>query len=432
MPTISDDANRKAVMRILLVGFGMVLVILGVATLVALREKQIRRDALLAMKNHLVHAQLLHEIQVQEDILTQVLHQLSSRPGSDKAKEKYDELLRADQALQVLADQAAETLQTDPWRQLADASRRFTEIATTDFHTQGEGRIARIDEMFAQHDIVVKIIHNLIQQHIRSWVEMDERMHVELDELGNRSTVMLASCFLLALVFAGSTVLIARKSIERMQWQRDELNRVSWHMLQTQEDTARRFSHELHDELGQSLAAVRANLVHPASMSSDQRNDCLHLVDEAIANVRELSQLLRPVILDDFGLEAGLRWLLDRFGQRSRIDVSFDSNLKVPLLPEVETHLFRIAQEALTNVARHSQASTVHCRLWMEDHTLQLIIEDDGVGLSPSTGEQSSSLGLIGMRARARECGGSLELGNRVPHGLSVKILLPRERVTVP
>jgi hypothetical protein len=72
MNHLPDDANRKAVMRILLVGFGMVLIILGVASLVALREKHIRRDALLAMKNHLGHAQLLHEIQVQEDILTQV------------------------------------------------------------------------------------------------------------------------------------------------------------------------------------------------------------------------------------------------------------------------------------------------------------------------------------------------------------------------
>lgn len=432
MSHLPDDANRKAVMRILLVGFGMVLIILGVASLVALREKQIRRDAVLAMKNHLVHAQLLHEIQVQEDILTQVLHQLASRPGSEKIKEKYDELLQADQTLQQLADQAASNLQTDQWRQLADASRRFTEIAQIDIRQQNEDRIARIDEMFSQHDIVVKIIHNLIQQHIQNWVSMDERMRVELDELGTRSTIMLTACFLLAIVFAASTLLIVRKSIERMQWQRDELNRVSWHMLQTQEDTARRFSHELHDELGQSLAAVRANLVHSAPMSVDQRNDCLHLVDESIANVRELSQLLRPVILDDFGLEAGLRWLLDRFGQRSRIDVTFASNLDVPLLPGVETHLFRIAQEALTNIARHSQASSVHCKLWLDQAWLQLMIEDDGIGLTPNASEQSSSLGLIGMRARARECGGSLELENVIPSGLRIKILLPRARVTVP
>jgi signal transduction histidine kinase len=432
MSQLPDDANRKAVMRILLVGFGMVLIILGIASLVALREKHIRRDALLAMKNHLVHAQLLHEIQVQEDILTHVLHQLASRPGTEKTKEKFDELLRADQELQQLADQAASTLQTDQWRQLADASRRFTEIAQMEESIETEGRVARMDEMFSQHDIVVKIIHNLIQQHIQSWMAMDESIRVELDELGNRSTIMLSACFLLAIVFAASTVLIARKSIERMQWQRDELNRVSWHMLQTQEDTARRFSHELHDELGQSLAAVRANLVHSSPISEDQRNDCLHLVDESIANVRELSQLLRPVILDDFGLEAGLRWLLDRFGQRSRIDVSFESKLDRPLLPEVETHLFRIAQEALTNIARHSQASSVCCRLWLDEKWLQLWVEDDGIGLTPNASGQSSSLGLIGMRARARECGGSLELGNRVPHGLCVKILLPRARVTVP
>lgn len=430
MSQLPDDVNRKAVIRILLAGFGMVLIILAVATLVALREKKIRRDALLAMKNHLIHAQLLHEIQVQEDTLTQVLHHLSSRPGGLNDKDKYEDLLRADQALQQLAKHAAISLQTDQWHQLANASRRFTEIAQMDVPSENEARVAQINEMFAQHDTVVKIIHTLIQEHIQQWADMDERIRLELDELGSRSSIMLSACFLLAFVFAASTVLIARKSIERMQWQRDELNRVSWHMLQTQEDTARRFSHELHDELGQSLAAVRANLVHPSYLLAEQRNDCLHLVDEAIANVRELSQLLRPVLLDDFGLEAGLRWLLDRFGQRSRIDVTFESNLNGPLLPEVETHLFRIAQEALTNIARHAQATSVHCSLLLSDDFLQLSIEDDGVGLMPKTGEQSSSLGLIGMRARARECGGSLELGNRVPHGLHVKILLPRERVT--
>ena len=84
--------------------------------------------------------------------------------------------------------------------------------------------------------------------------------------------------------------------------------------------------------------------------------DCLHLVDEAIGNVRQMSQLLRPTILDDFGLEAGLRWLGEGFAARTGIEANFDSSFSGRLPDETETHLFRIAQEALTNVARHSGA----------------------------------------------------------------------------
>ena len=105
-----------------------------------------------------------------------------------------------------------------------------------------------------------------------------------------------------------------------MEWQAGELSRVSWHMLDNQESTARRFSHELHDELGQSLTAVKANLAAlEAGGAPDPRrlDDCMRLVDEAIGNVRQLSQLLRPTILDDFGLEAGLRWLAEGFTQRT-------------------------------------------------------------------------------------------------------------------
>lgn len=426
----SDDVNRRVVMRILLVGFGLVLMILGIATLVALREKGIRRDALVAMKNHVVHAQLLHEVQAQEDVLALVLHRLTTQPSSVETQEKWQDLMRADQKLHELAAQMSANAQSDSWQSIARASRQFTESARVLMNQKTENRDAKLDALFLQHDAVVKMIHDLIQLNIADWVAMDEEMRLELDDLTYRSTIMLVSCFLLALIFAASTLLIARKSIERIAWQRDELNRVSWHMLQTQEDTARRFSHEMHDELGQSLAALRANLGHPEMFGQEQRNDCLFLVDEAIANVRELSQLLRPVILDDFGLEAGLRWLLDRFGQRSRVNVSFHCELPMALDAELETHLFRIAQEALTNIARHSQATEVEVRLVATEENLMLEIEDNGVGLPQKTAETISSLGLIGMRARARECGGIMDLENREPHGLRVKILIPRARVT--
>src|SRR5262249_46658661 len=151
-----------------------------------------------------------------------------------------------------------------------------------------------------------------------------------------------SASLLVALVFAVVTVRMVSQLARGLEWQTAELGRVSWHLLEDQEATARRFSHELHDELGQSLTAIKTNLT--ALPPSQRLDDCLQLVDEAIANVRQMSQLLRPTILDDFGLEAGLRWLCEGFSARTGIDVSFSSGYSGRLADETETHLFRIAQ----------------------------------------------------------------------------------------
>jgi len=212
-----------------------------------------------------------------------------------------------------------------------------------------------------------------------------------------------------------------------LEWQTAELSRVSWHMLEDQEATARRFSHELHDELGQSLTAVKTNLT--ALKSSPGENggrlaDCLHLVDEAIGNVRQMSQLLRPTILDDFGLEAGLRWLAEGFAARTGVDVHVESNYSGRLADETETHLFRIAQEALTNVARHSGAKHVGITLASTGDQISLTVRDDGRGLL-STGAKTRSMGMIGMRARARSAGGDVSISGDRGHGVLIEVRVP-------
>ncbi|MCB1275329.1 sensor histidine kinase, partial [Prosthecobacter sp.] len=247
-------------------------------------------------------------------------------------------------------------------------------------------------------------------------------------DLSDDAALLLGASFVLAAICAFLTISFARKSIRRIEWQADELTRVSWHMLQTQEAAARRFSHELHDELGQSLAAVRANLTRGSTQDLEAlRADCLHLVDESIANVRELAQLLRPVILDDFGLDAGLSWLTEKFAQRTRLEVGYESDCAGRFADETETHLFRIAQEALTNVARHSEATAVKVRLLRKRDNIQLSIEDNGKGIPPveEGGFQSPSLGMVGMRARARQSGGELTVSNMIPHGLRIEVVVP-------
>jgi signal transduction histidine kinase len=114
--------------------------------------------------------------------------------------------------------------------------------------------------------------------------------------------------------------------------------------------------------------------------NAERLQDCLSLVDEAIGNVRQMSQLLRPTILDDFGLAASLRWQVEGFAARTGIEARFESNFEGRLPGETETHLFRIAQEALTNVARHAAARRVTVKLMAENRQLRLSVEDDGRG----------------------------------------------------
>jgi two-component system sensor histidine kinase UhpB len=221
--------------------------------------------------------------------------------------------------------------------------------------------------------------------------------------------------------------------IRGLDWQTAELGRVSWHMLEDQEATARRFSHELHDELGQSLTAIKTNLaaIDGSEPSRGRVTDCLRLVDDAIGNVRQMSQLLRPTILDDFGLEAGVRWLCDGFAARTGIEVNFTSHFSGRLSDEAETHLFRIAQEALTNVARHANAKHVNIRLESVDGQICLSIQDDGRGLGtrPPSGiapvGRPATLGMIGMRARARSAGGDLSVRSRPDQGVLIEVRVP-------
>jgi two-component system sensor histidine kinase UhpB len=156
-----------------------------------------------------------------------------------------------------------------------------------------------------------------------------------------------------------------------------------------------------------------------------RRSELLDHLDEIMTGVRELSQLLRPVILDDFGLDAGLKWLTERFAQRTQIPVDYRSNFDGRLADRLETQIFRIAQEALTNVARHSGATNAWMRFHVVDGRVRLEIEDNGHGISEGQVAKRPSLGMVGMRARARQVHGDLTVENGERGGLRIYVDAP-------
>jgi len=223
-----------------------------------------------------------------------------------------------------------------------------------------------------------------------------------------------------------------RASLARRQ---RELALLSARLMSVQEEERRRLSRELHDEFGQSLTAVNAYLwLIERQAATDP--DALHarvaearqVVSKTLVAMRELSQLLRPSVLDDFGLVPSLDSHLKAFAERHEIETSFTADGLPDRLPaEMETALYRIAQEALTNVARHAHARHVRIALAAGNGDLRLDIEDDGVGF-PGRNAHGGRIGtgLVGIRERVRALGGVVTLHSGKGARLRVTVPLPR------
>ncbi len=215
------------------------------------------------------------------------------------------------------------------------------------------------------------------------------------------------------------------------------VRRLSGRLLQIRDDERRRLARDLHDSLGQTLTAVKMNLSYLARDTShlDERGknavtESKELVDESLKEVRTLSHLLHPPMLDDVGLVAAIRWFANGFSQRSSIHVDLNLPTDLPRLPmELETAIFRVVQESLTNVHRHSGSSTAAVRLERDNNQLHLFVVDQGRGLAPeqlALRQETASLGvgLLGMRERLRQLCCDLEILPGNP-GTSIHVTIP-------
>jgi len=212
------------------------------------------------------------------------------------------------------------------------------------------------------------------------------------------------------------------------------LRRLSGRLLTMQDDERRRIARELHDGLGQELAAAKMmmdGIVEKNSAQSNRRAaaEASETIDRAIQQVRSLSHLLHPPLLDEVGLLSALRWYLDGLTKRSGIETSLDVQPREfpRLTVELETAIFRIIQEALTNVYRHSGAQKAWVTLMHREKRVVVKIQDDGKGIESPIAELhpgSIGIGIGGMNQRAKEFGGELRLLNADP-GTVVEVDIP-------
>jgi two-component system sensor histidine kinase UhpB len=232
-------------------------------------------------------------------------------------------------------------------------------------------------------------------------------------------------------------VIMMYEDITERQWATEDLQKLSAELMNAQEAERKRISQELHDELGQALTAMRINL---AALEKDlslglptSRNKLSEtgvLVDETLEHVRELSHALRPTMLDELGLVPTLRWYVNRYAERLGIEVEFEAmDLGDRPAAEIETALYRIVQEALTNIAKHAQARRVHLRLSRQESKVTALIEDDGIGFDVqkrmAADAPGSGAGLFGMRERVALWGGTFTIQSRPDQGTRLFVELP-------
>jgi PAS domain S-box-containing protein len=231
------------------------------------------------------------------------------------------------------------------------------------------------------------------------------------------------------------------RAVDQLRRSEDQLRRLSAHLEEARESERGTIAREIHDELGQALTGLKMDVAWIEQRLSRGENGqgrqrllekargMSELIDVTIQAVRRIATELRPGVLDDLGLIPAIEWQVGEFTKRSGIACSLLSNLdELEVDRRVATGAFRILQEALTNVARHSQATQVKVRLKTLDGTFHLEVEDNGIGIRGEAKAGGPSLGILGMQERAHLLGGEVLLEGGPSEGTRVRVRLPLNR----
>ena len=221
---------------------------------------------------------------------------------------------------------------------------------------------------------------------------------------------------------------------QQMMANQNRLQSITKGILRTQEEERAKISRDLHDGIGQELTALKMNLdVISTNVekgltpeNQDRWLEARNLSEQTLQDVRELSRILRPRMLDDLGLFPTLRWYVRNFTKRVNIPVELGlEGEEEKLNPETQTILFRIVQEALNNVAKHSRAKTAAVSLECTEQQAHLRIADDGIGFDPDQSSTEMGSGLAGMRDRVGLYRGTFAVYSEPQKGTRVEVLLP-------
>ena len=350
----------------------------------------------------------------------------------------------------ILTEEALELGSLSHLFEALAAQPSWSELPLIILTTGGESRLARLLELAAQAAGSVTLLERPVhtttlirslevalnsrrrQYQVRDFLEEQRRTERELrqahEQLADRAKQLQTLVELRTAKLA--------KSNERLRHEMDEREALRRKLLHAQEEERRRIARELHDQMGQNLTALNVGL---KSLLDGQSRSGLgtrvqHLQELATQTARDLHRVaveLRPAALDDLGLVKAIRALIETWSTRYRIDVDFEAGQYkgAGVSSEIETILYRIIQEALNNVAKHSAATHVALVLRRTEEQVQAIIEDDGRGFdaraTSQSGNGSGRLGLLGIRERLGIVGGDFKIESAPKRGATLFVRIP-------
>ncbi len=290
--------------------------------------------------------------------------------------------------------------------------RRLRELLGNKLERPAE--ISALCERISDHFLEIRNTEAARQQSILLW---------------NHVAQVGVSLIVLALLLAAT--LRIEKLLRNLAFERNRYQSLADHLDQVREEERAMLARELHDDIGQALTSLKLSISSIAAQLDAEGRRTLgtvnHTIDEAIQKTRNVCSMLRPPVLDQLGLLAAIEWLTRDFRDRTGIACTFRSSAGEPgdLNQERRLGLFRIAQEALTNAARHARSSSILVTAYRQQGALVLEVQDTGIGFVPQEIEGSKTLGLTGMQERARMIGAEIEIDSEPGQGTSVRVKLP-------
>lgn len=444
------NRGEKQIRKLLLLGFGGLLLLLALTGLVALsvlRNIEHRNEAI--REEYVNRSRILEQLRTDIYLSGTYVRDLLLEPDPAMADAHRKELYAAQSHVQSRLSEYQMAVRPEE----QEAFERFGREVSAYFLSlqpalQWDAAARRRlgyqfmkDSLLPRRLIVVRLADQIGQLNQKQ-MQTGSRQVAELFTEFRKSLIVLL-IFTVAVgasLASGSIYRILRLErlsalrLEEMMQARSALRDLSTRLVQLQESERRALSRELHDEVGQSLSAVLLGIGNAAAAIPDegganariQLNELRRLTERTVAEVRDMSLLLRPSMLDDLGLIPALEWQAREVSRTSNISVQVKADrISECLTEDQRTCIYRVTQEALRNVVRHARAKHVQVNLSQDDHLLQLTIQDDGRGFVPV---RQRGVGLIGMEERVTHLAGSFHLDSQPGRGTTITIELPSEQ----
>ena len=413
-----------------------------IAYLASLRDTTERKRAEAALRQYTKRLQTLHEID--QAILAVRSPEEIARAAMCHLRQLVPYLRASVVGFDIEADKATV---------LAVSVRGETKIGTeaslplkdvAGIKTMRQGKVNAVEEITTLSE-QTKTVQALYAEGLRSYVNIPLTFQGELIgclNLGSDSPRALSAEHIEVAKEVATSLAVAIQNarlFDQVQAGHKQMQLLSRRLVEAQEVERHAIARELHDEIGQVLTGLKltleASMRMPADKIQDRLGEARALVNELMMRVRELSLDLRPAMLDDLGLLPTLLWLFERYTAQTNVKVNFKhAGIEGQRFsPEVETAVYRILQEALTNVARYARVSEVTVRIWADENILNLQVKDQGTGFDLKAAQESGrASGLAGMRERAILLDGKLTIESRpgAATGTRLTVALPHRQTT--